>query len=107
MTDLYSSFQFDSFVNNDHYLVTMFTPIYIFSQKSDNNIKKIITLLMPYHYQYSSMSLDLGFSSMKMVLRDHLCLSYTFPSVFLTVSYGGRAGEDAQGLNEGYFASCK
>lgn len=85
MIDICSPFQSASFVNNDHYLVTLFTPIYIFSQKSGNSTKKNIILSKPSHYHHASTSPGLGFSSMMMVVRDHLCLNYSFPSVSLIV----------------------
>lgn len=85
MIDICSPFQSDSFVNNDHYLLTLFTPIYIFSQKSGNSTKKNIILSKLSHYHHASTSPGLGFSSMTMVVRDHLCLNYSFPSVSLIV----------------------
>ena len=50
--DVYSPFPFDSFVNNDKYLITLFTPIYIFTQKSGNCAKNAI-LSKSSHYHHA------------------------------------------------------
>ena len=99
MIDICSPFQFDSFVNNDHYLVTLFTPIYIFSQKSGNSTKKNIILSKPSHYHHASTSPGLGFSSMMMVVKRSPLLKLLFPVSFPDCVLRGGTGDEAQGLN--------
>lgn len=43
MIEISSLFQFNSFVNNDHYLVSLFTPICMFSQKPWRQYKEEFT----------------------------------------------------------------
>ena len=74
LMDIYSPFPFDSFVNNDKYLITLFTPIYIFTQKSSNCAKNaILSKSSQYHHAYTSPGL--GFSFWWWSLRDYLCFS--------------------------------
>lgn len=64
MIEISSLFQFNSFVNNDHYLVSLFTPICMLARSLGGSTKKNLPL---------PPCLALSFSSMRMVVRDHLC----------------------------------
>lgn len=83
--DIYSPFLFDSFINNDKYLITLFTPIYIFTQKSGNCAKKNAILSKPSHYHHAYTSPGLGFSSLMKIVKRLSMLQLLFSSVSLIV----------------------
>ena len=83
--DIYSPFPFDSFINNNKYWITLFTPVYIFTQKSGNCANKNAILSKPSHYHHAYTSPGLGSSSLMMIVKRLSRPQLLFSSVSLIV----------------------
>lgn len=104
MIEVSSPFQFNSFLNIDHFLVTLFTPICIFGRKPGNGTKSIIkTFPLPHLHQPRGPRLFIYEDGGERSSLLHLHFPINFPDCVLR----GGAGENPQGLNRGYSVSCK